>query len=69
MPAIDYSNMTTVQKYNLVDEILASIKPEAIRLTAAQEAEIIHRLATFDEDIKHEIDADALEAELDRRYA
>ena len=34
-----------------------------------QAAEIERRLATVDEDIKHGIDADALEMELDRRYA
>jgi hypothetical protein len=31
-------------------------------------SEIDRRLATLDEDIKHGIDADVLEAELDRRY-
>jgi hypothetical protein len=39
-----------------------------VPLTAAQVAEIDRRLATLDEDIKHGIDAEDLEAEFDRRF-
>jgi putative addiction module component (TIGR02574 family) len=68
MPTIDYSHLTAAEKLELIGEIWHSMKPEEIPLTAAQEAEILRRLATADEDIKHGIDADALEAELDRRF-
>lgn len=42
---------------------------DAAQLSAAQTAEIERRLVTVEEDIRHGIDADALERELDRRYA
>ena len=69
MPAIDYSHLSSAERPDLIGEIWDSIEAEAIPLTVAQAAEIDRRLATLDEDIKHGIDADALEAELDRRYA
>jgi putative addiction module component (TIGR02574 family) len=68
MPSIDYSRMTAAEKYELVDEILASIKPEDDPLTAEQEAEIDRRLATLDEDIKGGRDAADVSAELRRLY-
>jgi hypothetical protein len=45
-----------------------AILDDAVLLTALQLAEIERRLDTLDEDIKQGIDADALEAELDRRF-
>jgi len=68
MAAIDYSHMTAEEKFDLVDEILASIKPEDIQLTAAQEAEIIHRLATLDEDIEEGQDGYEVLTELRARH-
>ncbi|MBB6249740.1 addiction module protein [Nitrospirillum iridis] len=68
MPAIDYSNLTPAEKLALIGEIWDSIEADAVPLTRAQAAEIERRLETLDEDIKHGIDADALEAELDRRF-
>jgi hypothetical protein len=39
LPAIDYSHLAADEKYDFVDEILASIKPEEIQLTDAHAAE------------------------------
>ena len=68
MPTIDLDHMSGDEKLALIGEIWRSMTPEDIHLTPAQEAEILRRLATVDEDIKHGIDADALDAELDRLY-
>jgi putative addiction module component (TIGR02574 family) len=68
MAAIDYSHMTADEKFELVDEILASIKPEDIPLTAAQEAEITHRLATLDDEIEEGQDGYEVLAELRARH-
>jgi putative addiction module component (TIGR02574 family) len=68
MATIDYSHMTPAEKLALIGEIWDSIEADEIPLTEAQTAEIKRRLATLDEDIQHGIDADDLEAELDRRF-
>ncbi|TWB45298.1 addiction module protein [Nitrospirillum pindoramense] len=68
MATIDYSHMTPAEKLSLIGEIWESIEADAIPLTEAQNAEIKRRLDTLDDDIRHGIDADALEAELDRRF-
>ncbi|MDR3518108.1 MAG: addiction module protein [Azospirillaceae bacterium] len=68
MPTLDFSHLTTEQRLELIGELCDSIDHDAVRLTEAQAAEIEHRLATVDDDIKHGIDAEALEAELDRLY-
>jgi putative addiction module component (TIGR02574 family) len=69
MPTIDYSQMTPTEKLDLIGQIGDGMEAESMPLTEAQAAEIERRLATLDEDIKQGIDADALEAELDRRHA
>jgi putative addiction module component (TIGR02574 family) len=61
--------MTQAEKLALIGELWESLDHDAVPLTAAQAAEIERRVATLDEDIKHGIDADALESALDRRYA
>jgi putative addiction module component (TIGR02574 family) len=68
MPAIDYSHMTADEKFDLVDEILASIKPDEIQVTDAQAAEIDRRLATLDEDIKDRMTAAESLALLKQRF-
>ncbi|ASG21200.1 addiction module protein [Nitrospirillum viridazoti] len=68
MATIDYSHMTPAEKLALIGEIWESIEADAIPLTEAQAAEIRRRLETLDDDIRHGMDADALEAELDRRF-
>ena len=68
MPILDFSHLTTEERLTLIDQLWDSIEPEAKPLTAAQAAEVDRRLATLDEDIKHGIDAEDLEAELDRRF-
>ncbi len=68
MSTLDFSHLSTEQRLDLIGEIWDSIDHDAVPLTAAQTAEVDRRLETLDEDIKHGIDAEALEAELDRRY-
>jgi putative addiction module component (TIGR02574 family) len=68
MAAIDYSHMTADEKFDLVDEILASIKPEDIPLTAAQEAEIERRIAMLDENPQDWRDGYEVLADLRRRF-
>lgn len=69
MTILDFSHLTTERRLDLIGELWDSIGHSRIPLTPAQVTEIERRLATLDEDIKHGVDADALEAELDRRYA
>ena len=69
MPTIDFSHLSPKQRLDLIGELWDSLDHDAVSLSEAQAAEIERRLATLDEDIKYGIDADALEAELDRRYA
>ena len=66
MPTLDFSHLSTQERLDLICEIEDSLAA-AVSLTAAQAAELDRRLETLDEDIKHGIDAEALEAELDRR--
>ena len=68
MTILDFSHLTTEERLTLIDQLWDSLEPEAKPLTAAQTAEINRRLKTLDEDIKHGIDAEDLEAELDRRF-
>ena len=68
MRSIDYSHLTTAEKLDLIGEIWNSIDQETIVLTDEQAAEIDHRLATLDEDIKGGRDAAEVSAELRRRY-
>ena len=68
MATLDFSHLSPQQRLALIGELWESLEHDAVPLTAAQVAEIEHRLETLDEDIKHGIDADALEAELDRRF-
>lgn len=68
MTILDFSHLTTEERLTLIDQLWDSLEPEAKPLTAAQTAEIDRRLKTLDEDIKHGIDAEDLEAELDRRF-
>lgn len=69
MATFDFSHLTPAQRLDLIGELWGSLDARDVPLTAAQAAEIKRRLATVDEDIKHGIDADALEADLDRRFA
>jgi putative addiction module component (TIGR02574 family) len=69
MSIIDFSHLTPQQRLALIGELWGSLDAESVPLTPGQVAEIERRLDTVDEDIKHGIDADELEAELDRRYA
>lgn len=69
MPTLDFSHLSTEQRLDLIGEIWDSIDAAAVPLTVAQAAELDRRLETLDEDIKHGIDAEALEAELDLRYS
>jgi putative addiction module component (TIGR02574 family) len=69
MTNIDISHMTDAEKLDLIGELWESLNPDAVTLTEAQNAEIDRRLETLAEDMKQGIDADELEAELDRRYA
>ena len=68
MPTLDYRSLSRQERIDLIGEIWDSIEAEPILLTAAQDAELGKRLATFDEDIKQGIGWDEVEAELDRRY-
>lgn len=68
MTILDFSHLTTEERLTLIDQLWDSLEPEAKPLTAAQTTEIDRRLKTLDEDIKHGIDAEDLEAELDRRF-
>jgi putative addiction module component (TIGR02574 family) len=45
MSAIDYSHLTTDQRIDLIEELCASLKHDAARLTEAQAAELDRRLA------------------------
>jgi putative addiction module component (TIGR02574 family) len=69
MSIIDFSHLTRQQRLDLIGELWGSLDNDAGPLSAAQTAEIERRLATVEEDIRHGIDADALELELDRRYS
>lgn len=69
MATFDFSHLTPAQRLDLIGELWGSLEARDVPLTPAQAAEIERRLATVDEDIRQGIDADALEAELDRRYA
>lgn len=69
MTTIDFSHLTPQQRLALIGELWGSLDADTVPLTPGQAAEIERRLATVDEDIKHGIDAEELEAELDRRYA
>jgi putative addiction module component (TIGR02574 family) len=60
--------MTAAEKIALADELLASIDPDELPLTEAQEAEIDRRLATLDEDVKHGLTAAESLTLLERRY-
>lgn len=68
MTILDFHHLTPDQRLELIGELWDSLDPNAIRLTSTQEAELDRRLASFSEDIKHAIDAEILEAELDHRY-
>ncbi len=52
MPAIDLSQMTPTEKFDLIGALWDSLDHDAGPLTDAQAAEIEHRLVTLDEDIE-----------------
>jgi putative addiction module component (TIGR02574 family) len=68
MSAIDYRQMTTAEKLDLIGEIWDSIDQETIVLADEQATELDRRLATLDEDIKDGRDAAKVSAELRHRY-
>jgi len=60
----DIDRMTDAEKLDLIDELWDSLEDKAFPLTPEQAAELDRRMETFDEDIKHAISWDELEAKL-----
>lgn len=49
-PALDLSSLSPDEKLELIDDLWGSLKPEDFALTAAQQAELDHRLDRLDRD-------------------
>ena len=60
----DIDRMTDAEKLDLIDELWDSLEDKAFPPTPEQAAELDRRMETFDEDIKHAISWDELEAKL-----
>jgi putative addiction module component (TIGR02574 family) len=65
---IDITRMSPQERLDLIGRLWDSLDAEDVHLTAAQEAELDRRLATFDEDVKTGSTWEKIDAELDRRY-
>ncbi len=69
MPTIDYSHLSAVERLDLIGEIWDSIETEHVPLTPSQSAELDRRAERLDEDMTHARPAEAVLAELRRRYS
>ncbi|QUD87802.1 addiction module protein [Phenylobacterium montanum] len=68
MATLDFSNLTTQERLDLIEALWDSLDAEAAPLTDAQAEEVRRRLHTLDEDIEHGRDASELLADLRRRH-
>jgi putative addiction module component (TIGR02574 family) len=67
MATLDIARLTPKERLDLIGELWDSLAPEDVSLTPAQDAELAHRMATFEAD-RHDAEPWAkIDAELDRR--
>jgi len=68
MPSIDFSHLSQQERIDLIGDLCESLDGAAPPLTATQQAELDRRIATLDDDAKHARSAEAVLADLRRRY-
>ena len=67
MNKIDIAQLSLRERLDLIGQLWESLEAAEVPLTAAQAAELDHRMLTLDEDIKEGRDADEVIAELRSR--
>lgn len=65
--ADEIGRLTPPERIALIAQLWDSLEEKQVPLTAAQEAELEHRLSTLDTDRREGVSWDALKAELERR--
>lgn len=63
----ELARLTPPERLALIAQLWDSLEDEQLPLTAAQQAELDHRLATLDQDRREGITWAALKAELEQR--
>jgi putative addiction module component (TIGR02574 family) len=65
MPIVDIDRLSPQERLDLIGALWDSIEQEHIRLTAAQEAELARRMATFEADKRDAVAWEVLAADFD----
>jgi putative addiction module component (TIGR02574 family) len=63
----EIARLSPQERLSLIEQLWESLSPTDIPLTPAHQAELEHRLATFDNDRPQGVTWDSLKAELARR--
>ena len=68
MTTLDFSCLSQEERINLIGELCDSLDRDDLPVTAAQKAELEHRLKSLDEDIAQGREAAEVLADLRRRH-
>lgn len=68
MSTVDFSNLSALQRLDLIDELWKSVDIDRLLLTPAQTAEIDRRLATLDGDSERARSSEEALSDLKARY-